>query len=264
MIGEQTKVNELPRSAIPWRFDGKVSIVTGASSGMGIAIAHYLGLAGARVVLVGRDRERLAATTKGVRESGAECIELAADITADGSAERVVEAAVKTFGRVDSLVHNAGVLLLNSLEEATTEELDIQYRIHLRAPFELTKAALPHLGKGSSIVFIGSNLVHHGLPGSSTYSASKGGVEALARTFAIELAPRGIRVNVLSPGVTRTPMTVRITDHPEVLKAVLEVTPIGRLGEVEDIAAAVAFLISDAAGFIVGATLLIDGGQSSI
>lgn len=264
MIEERMKVSESATSAIPWRLDGKVSIVTGASSGMGVGIAHYLALAGARVVLVGRDRERLAATTKALRTGGAECIELKADITADGAAEKVVEAAVKAFGRIDSLVHNAGVLLLNSLDEASTEELDIQYRIHLRAPFELTRAALPHLGKGSSIVFIGSNLVHHGLPGSATYSASKGGVEALARTLAIELAPRGIRVNVLSPGVTRTPMTVRITEHPEVLKAVLAVTPIGRLGEVEDVAAAVAFLTSDAAGFVVGATLLIDGGQSSI
>lgn len=264
MIEEKTKISESTKSAMPWRLDGKVSIVTGASSGMGVAITHYLGLAGARVVLVGRDRQRLAATTRGVREAGTECIELTADITADGAGEKVVEAAVKAFGRIDSIVHNAGVLLLNSLEEATTEELDIQYRIHLRAPFELTKAALPHLGRGSSVVFIGSNLVHHGLPGTSTYSASKGGVEALARTLAIELAPRGIRVNVLSPGVTRTPMTVRITEHPEVLKAVLAVTPIGRLGEVEDIAAAVTFLTSDAAGFIVGATLLIDGGQSSI
>jgi NAD(P)-dependent dehydrogenase (short-subunit alcohol dehydrogenase family) len=246
-----------------WHLEGKTAIVTGASSGMGVAIARTLAAAGAQVVVTGRDADRLAATAAGIRADGGECLEVVGDIQQDGETARVVDAAVGRYGSIELLVHNAGIFLFKPLEATTLDELDAQYNTHVRAPFALTTAAVPHMPKGSAIVFIGSNLVHHGLEMTSAYSASKAATEALSQTLAVELGPKGIRCNVVSPGVTRTPMTQPLQDDPDMEAGVLSVTPIGRLGEVEDIADAVAYLGSDAAGFVTGATLIVDGGQNA-
>jgi NAD(P)-dependent dehydrogenase (short-subunit alcohol dehydrogenase family) len=218
--------------------------------------------AGAAVVAVGRDKARLDNTTAEIRAAGRECVGVVADITSDDAPARIVGAAVQSFGGLDCLVHNAGIFHYGALSETSLSDLDLQYATHLRAPFALTREALPQLGPGSAVLVIGSNLAHHGMANTSAYSASKGGVEALVRALAVELGPRGIRVNSLSPGVTRTPMTTSITDSPSATAGVLAATPIGRLGETDDIAAAATFLCSDAASFIVGTSLVIDGGQS--
>ena len=245
-----------------WHLGGKTAIVTGASSGMGVAIAGTLAAAGANVVLTGRDAGRLGNTAAAIRSAGGECLEVVGDIQEDGEAARVVEAAVASYGSIELLVHNAGIFLFKPLEATTVEELDAQYNTHLRAPFALTTAAVAHMPKGSAIVFIGSNLAHHGLECTSAYSASKAAVEALSQTLAVELGPKGIRSNVVSPGVTRTPMTQQLQDTPEMEAGVISVTPIGRLGEVEDIADAVAYLASDAAASVTGAVLSVDRGTA--
>ena len=246
-----------------WRLDGKKAIVTGASSGMGVAIAKSLAAAGASVAVVGRDAVRLASTAEQIRAAGGTALEIIADVVDDAAPGRIVAETVAELGGIDLLVHNAGVFLMSGVDETDLDAFDAQFATHVRAPFALTQAALPHLGEGSSIVFVGSNLAHHGLAGTAAYSASKAAVEALSRTLAVELGPRGIRVNAVSPGVTRTPMTAQLTDDPGATAGVISVTPIGRLGEVEDIAAAVTYLSSDAAGFVVGTSLLVDGGQNA-
>lgn len=245
------------------RLEHKAAIVTGASSGIGAAIAHAFALAGARVVAVGRDRDRLATTAETVRAAGAECREIVVDVTEDVAADRIVEGSLDAFGAIDCVVPNAGIFRGGHLLETTLEELDLQYATHIRAAFALTKAAVPHMLPGSSIVFIGSNLAHHGHPGTSAYSAVKGAVEVMARTLAVELGPKGIRVNAVSPGLVRTPMTVDVTQDASIEAAIVEATPIRRVGEVEDVAAAVTYLSSDLAGYVAGATLVIDGGSSA-
>jgi NAD(P)-dependent dehydrogenase (short-subunit alcohol dehydrogenase family) len=241
--------------------EGKTAIVTGASSGIGAGTATMLAAAGARVILVGRDADRLADTAHNIATVGGECREIVADITDDGAARRIANEAVAYYGNVDILIHNAGIYSEGLITDATRAELDAEYSLHVRAPFELTQAVLPHLGDKSSIVFIGSNLVHYGMPATAIYSTTKGATETLARQLAVELGPRGIRVNIVAPGPVRTPMTAEITENPDIEAEVTSEIPLGRLGEVSDIAAAVCFLASDIARYTSGATLIMDGAR---
>lgn len=248
---------------IHWGLAQKVGIVTGASSGIGAGIAATLASSGARVVTVGRNVERLAARAHDIRASGGECLELAVDVRETGAPERILTATLDRFGSIDFLVNNAGIFTSAMLADTTPEEFDGQYDTNVRAPFMLTRAVAPAMRRGGAIVFVGSNLVHRGLAGMVAYSASKGAVEAMAKTLAVEFAPAGIRVNTVSPGVTRTPMTDGFTSDADVEAAVESATPLGRLGVVPDIADAVAYLCSDAAAYLVGATLIVDGGVTA-
>jgi NAD(P)-dependent dehydrogenase (short-subunit alcohol dehydrogenase family) len=139
------------------------------------------------------------------------------------------------------------------------DSLDSQWRSNARAPFALMQAALPHLAVGSSVVFIGSNVTAIGWPQTAAYSATKGGVEAMARALSIELAPRGVRVNIVSPGLTRTQMTKRLED-PVLEREALEATPTGTLGQPQDIANAVVFMACDLSRYALGASLVVDDG----
>ncbi len=242
---------------------GRVAVVTGASSGIGAGTAVALAAAGARVVATGRDASRLASTAETISRAGGACRQVVADLLEPEAAGRIVHTALQTFGRIDHVVHAAGSFLMRPVENTPGEELDHQLRLHINAPFELTKAVFPHLRPGSSIVFLSSNLAHVGAPHTSAYAASKGGVEALARTLAVELGARGIRVNTVAPGVTRTPMTAELTTNPVAEAEAVKSTPLGRLGTVADVAAAIVYLCSDVAGYVAGASLRIDGGSSA-
>ncbi len=240
---------------------GKHALVTGASSGLGAGAAALLGRAGAVTTLVGRSADRLAATADAIRASGRKATEVIEDVSAPGAPQRIADAAVEAHGPVHSLVHCAGVFYGGEVLDTATEQFDEQFATNVRAPFLLTQAVVPHMPEGSSIVFVGSSLAHHGGAGMSAYAASKGAIEVLARLLAAELGPRRIRVNTVSPGPTRTPMISAITDAPEIEAAVVGATPVGRLGEVDDIATAIAYLASSAAsGYVSGATLVMDGG----
>lgn len=239
---------------------GRVAIVTGASSGIGVAVARALGEAGAGVVVVGRDAGRLGRSAEGVRELGARAREVQIDITADGAARQIVAAALEAFGRVDVLVHSAGLFEPMPFPETSPESLDRQWQTNVRAPFLLTQAALPHLQAGSSIIFISSIAGHVGFPSSVGYCATKGAVELLARALSLELSPLGIRANVIAPGNVRTPMNEDLRALPGYEEKVSGETPARRFGEPEEIAAAVVFFASDAASFVHGASLLVDGG----
>jgi NAD(P)-dependent dehydrogenase (short-subunit alcohol dehydrogenase family) len=241
---------------------GKVALVTGASSGIGAGIAQALAQAGADLIVTGRDAQRLAKTGASVRAAGRRCVEVAADLADADAAARVADAAVAAYGRVDTLVNNAGVFELRPFREAPVEELDRQYAVNVRAPYALTRALVPSMPRGSTVVFVSSNLARGIQPGAAPYAATKAAVEQLARTIAVELAPDGIRVNVLAPGMTHTPMTGRLSEDPEAERAAVSQTPAGRLGAVEDIAAAAVYLASDASRYVLGAVLTIDGGWS--
>jgi NAD(P)-dependent dehydrogenase (short-subunit alcohol dehydrogenase family) len=236
-----------------------VAIVTGASSGIGFAIAEAMSEAGARVVLVGRDEERL----ERCAESCGESLVVAVDLAADEAPARIVDETLSAFGAIDSLVHAAGIFWPKSLAEAPLDDFDMQWRVNVRAPYALTKAALPHLGRDSSVIFVSSIAGQVAFPNSSAYCATKGAVEQLTKALAVELAPEGIRVNSIAPGNIRTPMNEELLKDPDYEQMYLDGTPYGRVGVVEDIAPLAVFLASDAARYIHGESILVDGGWAA-
>lgn len=242
-----------------FRLDGTVTVVTGASSGIGAGIARAVGEAGGDVLLVGRSAERLADALAGVTATGARGAVIAVDLTADDAPRVVTEAALAEFGRIDGLVNAAGIYRMASLADTTDEILDEHWNANVRAPYRLTREIAPHLGDSGSIVFISSMSGHVGSPNDSAYCASKGAVELIVKALATELAPRGVRVNAIAPGNVHTPINAELIT-PELEAEILATTPAGRIGEVGDIAPAAVYLLSPSSRYVVGASLAIDGG----
>lgn len=243
--------------------DGKVCVITGASSGIGAAIAVAMASAGARSVLVGRDAERLEDTRAAVAHAGASPVLVRADITEPGAPQQVVDDALAAFQRIDTLVHSAGIFEPQPFLEAPLESLDRQWMVNVRAPYVLTRAAVPHMGRDSSIIFISSIAGHVGFPSSVAYCATKGAVELMTRALTMELAPMGIRVNALAPGNVRTRMNEHLLASEEYEALMIERTPYGRVGVAEDIAPVAVFLASDAARYVHGESVLVDGGWAA-
>jgi len=242
-----------------YSLDGKVAIVTGASSGIGAAIARAMSEAGAKVVLVGRDEERL----HRFAETCAERHVIAVDLVAGDAPEKIVSGTLSAFGAIDSIVHSAGIFWPKPLAEAPLEDFDMQWRVNVRAPYALTQAALPHLRRDSSIIFVSSIAGLVAFPNSAAYCATKGAVEQLTKALAVELSPQGIRVNAIAPGNIRTPMNEELLKSKEYEQMYLDGTPYGRVGVVEDIAPLAVFLASDAARYIHGESILVDGGWAA-
>lgn len=240
-----------------------VAIVTGASSGIGEATARTMAGAGARVALVGRDVARLEGVRAGIEAAGGEALALAIDLGDGDAAAEVATRTVAAFGAIDAIVHNAGLFEAGPFAETPVASLDRQWAVNVRAPYVLTRAALPHLRERSSIVFISSSVVRAGFPGLAAYTATKGAVDAMARSLAAELAPR-TRVNTVAPGFVGTPMVVaQYAADPEMEPGLISRTPVGFVGRPEDIAHAVTFLCSSASAYTHGTTLVVDGGWTA-
>ncbi|OWM00689.1 oxidoreductase [Mycolicibacterium peregrinum] len=238
----------------------QVAIVTGASSGIGFGCATTLAEAGMAVLGTGRDEERLAELERVAPDRIAT---LAVDLTADDAPQRIIEAALSRWGRIDFLINNAGVGSPKPLHETDDETLDHFLGIMLRAPFRLARDVIPHLEPGSAIINITSTFAVVGGLRGGAYSAAKGGLTALTTHIACQYGAQGIRCNAVAPGVTVTPMVEQRLNDPGFRKMQTEMTPHTRLGRVEDIASTVAFLCSNGGSFINGQTIVVDGGWSS-
>ena len=246
---------------LDWGLDGKPVIVTGASSGIGAETARLLGTAGASVVLVGRDRERLDAVARDVEAGGGKTHVVLAELTDVAEAEGVVEQAVSAFGGLHGIAHLASVFDPRPLADTTIESFEVQWRSSVAAPLFMTKAAVPHLKAGSSVVLVASTIALVGFPGCSAYTAAKGAVVSLGRALAVELAPAGIRVNTIVPGYVRTPMLQPHLDANEGYEDwILSQTPQARIAGPEELATNIVFMLSGLSEYVHGATLVVDGG----
>ncbi len=190
------------RSYLNLDLSGRTTVVTGASSGIGRAVAEAMAEAGANLVLIGRDEKRLRKTVEAVKERGVEAEPVAVELTADDAASTIVEAAMERFGALNILVNCAGIFEPQPFETQPLESFDRQMAVNVRAPFALTQAALPHLRPDGAVVNISSIAGYAGFPQSAAYCATKGAVELMTRALATELGPQGVRVNCVAPAIS--------------------------------------------------------------
>ncbi|NLY29808.1 MAG: SDR family oxidoreductase [Firmicutes bacterium] len=245
------------------RFQDKVVIVTGAGSGIGEATALQFGQEGARVVCM--DVRGAEETSEKINKSGGKAVAHIADVSKWPDWERVVEHTINSWGRVDALVAVAGVVSrhIDTVIDQNEAEWDRVININLKGVWFGMKAVLPHMIKngGGKIVNISSLAAIVGLPGLAAYTSSKGGVSALTRQAAMEYAKDDVQINAIEPGIIETPILEGIT--PEMRRANVEATPVGRLGDPNEIAYTALFLCSDQADFITGQSFVVDGGWSA-
>jgi NAD(P)-dependent dehydrogenase (short-subunit alcohol dehydrogenase family) len=247
-------------------FSGQTVIVTGATSGIGRASAEAFGRERASVVPVGRDRAALDQVAATIRSAGGQASPCAVDLTHDEAPATIVAAAVDAFGRIDVLVNAAGIIASAPLETTPDAMWDEMMAVNLRAPFRLMREVVPHLkARKGTIVNVSSVNGLRSFPGVLAYCVSKAAVDHLTRCAAIEMAPLGIRVNAVNPGVTVTNLHRRSGMDEDRYAAFLERSkethPLGRPGQPGDIAELIVFLASERAGWMTGETIPIDGGR---
>ncbi len=249
-------------------FRGQVAFVTGAAGGIGRGTALVLARLGALVAVNDINSAEGRATVAQIEAEGGQAGFYAADVGDAGAVAGAVEAAVERFGRLDFLVNNAGIDLHKPLMETSDEEWERVYQVDVKGIYHCCRAAVPHLVRQQgAIVNIASAHAHQTDSSIAAYAGAKGAVVALSRSLALELAPRGIRVNVVSPGFIETDIMRRwvdSADDPAARRAKAEeLQPLGRMGTPEDIGHVVAFLLSPWASFMTGADLVVDGGLTA-
>lgn len=239
------------------RLQGMVAVVIGGASGIGLAIVERFAAEGAEVVFTGRRQPDVdaAAARTGARP-------IVADASRVDDLSAVMDAVRESRGRIDVLVLNAGTSVNHRIEDVTADDFDQQIGLNVRSLVFAVQFALPLLTSAASVVLVGSVAGGIGTPGYAVYNASKAAVRSLARTLTAELAPRGIRVNTLSPGPTDTAMFDAVSD--DVRSGLAAAIPLGRLGRPEEVAAAALFLASAESSFITGAEIPVDGGLAQV
>jgi len=245
------------------RLDGRVAIVTGASHGLGRAMALALAEAGADLGLVARSRGDLEDTAVAVETLGRRAVVCPTDVTVPADVERAVAAVLTAFGRLDILVNNAGVVVVKPLVEITIEEWRVVLETNLTGSFLFCRAAGPTMiaQRRGKVITIASMLGARGLPGYGPYSASKGGLMALTRTLAVEWARHNIQVNAIAPGWFLTPMNAHAFADAQLRERILRDVPARRTGKPEELGPLVVYLASSASDFVTGEVVYIDGGQ---
>ena len=243
---------------MPDRFDGKVALVIGGSSGIGLATVRGLLAEGGRVLIAARDAARLTAVGQELLAAHQGRVAwVSGDISELGEAERLVAATVTRFGRLDILVTSAAYNYTRAIVDTTEDEIDAVIRTNARGPLLAARAASRAFGpEGGRIVTLSATAARRGRRHRSVYAATKGAVEAMSRVLAVELAPRKITVNCVAPGLTDTPMPGGDRDDPNRTRQI----PMGRLGRPEEVATVVLFLASDDAGWVTGQTVDATGG----
>lgn len=245
----------------------KVALITGASSGIGRATAERLAREGMKVFLVGRNKTSLSEILTAVRSRGAEGEILAADITEGSVPAKMIEAVIGAFGRLDTVINAAGHIATGTIENTSLEEWDRMLNVNVRAVFQTIQSAVPHLAETrGSVVNVSSVTGTRAFPGVLAYCVSKAAIDQLTRCAALDLAPKGIRVNAVNPGVVVTQLHRRGGMDDAKYKGFLEHSksthPLGRVGQPEEVADLIAFLASPRAGWITATTNDIDGGRA--
>jgi NAD(P)-dependent dehydrogenase (short-subunit alcohol dehydrogenase family) len=258
------RVSRAPEAALG-RLDGRVALVTGGGTGIGRATALRLAEEGASVAVSGRRADPLRETAAAIESAGGRALAVPGDVSLEADADGIVAATAERYGRLDVLVNNAGAIRRNVLlHELPTERWDEQIASNLRSVFLVTRAALRRMLEAEgdrSIVNVSSTFALAAGPGVAAYAAAKGGVVSLTRALAIEYAPQRIRVNCVCPGIVLTPLAS--VDRPgfdERKEEFARTYPLGRLGEPEDVAGAIAYLASADASWVTGVVLEVDGG----
>jgi len=244
---------------------GKTAVITGASKGLGKAMALALGAAGARLLLVSRDRGQLQKTVDEVRALGAEATVCPADITDEEQVRRVEAEALRAFGKLQILINNAGINIRKPVTDFTLAEWRQVQDTNLTGAFLLCRAFVPHMkGQGyGRIINLTSIMSHVAIAGRTAYAASKSALLGFTRALALELAPDKITVNGISPGPFATEMNTPLMQNPELNREFISKIPLARWGKVEEVGQLAVYLCSEDAGFITGTDILIDGGWTA-
>lgn len=245
------------------KLTGKVAVVTGASKGIGAAIAKALGAEGASVVVNYASSKAGADTVvKAITEGGGKAVAVGGDVSKAADAQGIIDAAIKNYGRLDILVNNSGVYEFAPIEAVTEESFHRLFNINVLGTLLTTQAAVKHLGEGGSIINIGSGVSRITPPNSAVYTGTKGAVDAITGVLARELGPKKIRVNSVNPGIVQTEGTHTAGFvGSDFEKGLVAQTPLGRAGQPNDIASIAVFLASDDAGWLSGELLIASGGM---
>jgi NAD(P)-dependent dehydrogenase (short-subunit alcohol dehydrogenase family) len=253
------------KGIIMGRLDGKVAVVTGANSGIGLAIAKRFAAEGAQLFITGRRQPELDAAVAAV---GGNTIGVVGDISSLADLDRLYDVVRKEAGAIDILCANAGGGEFMALQDITEDHVDQTFSINVKGTLFTVQKALPLLRDGASVILTGSSAAHVGIPAFSVYAATKAAIRSFARSWMLDLAPRRIRINVLAPGSTSTPGWHALAPTEEANRAMIDqsaaATPLGRLADPSEIAGAALFLASDDSSYMTGGELLVDGGGTQV